>query len=338
MTKDRPRVLCADDNPQNHGLLDAILSSHGYQPVHATNGREALEKIHNDQIDIVLLDVMMPEMNGFEVCKRIKADNRYRAIPVVLITADDAKGSRIKGIEAGAEDFLSRPCDMIALLARIGMLLKVKSLNDRLNCAYSNITNLIAFGEGIVATFDPLRFDFGAVITGIVTRLIGASSEMADRPQIVLVGIQEDGGKSVWHKYQYRDATLTTVPLATDIGTPLLALANPGISYFNRCDLENGPMQQLDAALAALPIIAANLVCYLSEGFSLCALNYGRQVSEYDGEFLKSVATHSLFLKSLFLPWHGPPRPMTTIPATTSPGSENTALCWPGGWVCPNSS
>lgn len=298
MTKEKPRVLCADDNPQNHGLLDAILSSHGYEAVHATSGREALERIHNERIDLVLLDVMMPEMNGFEVCKRIKADKRYRSIPVVLITASDAKENRIEGIESGAEDFMSRPFDMIALLARIGMLLKVKNLNDRLNSAYSNITNLISFGEGIVATFDPLRFDFMSVINGIVTRLIGRSPD-TDRPKIVLVRIQEDNYTSVWYKYEYKGALLTTVPLATDIGAPLLALANPGISYFNRGDLESDRMQQLDAALTSLSITASNLVCYLGENFSLCALNYGRQVSEYDGEFLKSVATHSLFLKSL---------------------------------------
>ena len=300
MKDEKPRVLCADDNPQNHRLLQSILSSHGYEAVHALNGREALEKIHNERIDIVLLDVMMPELNGFEVCKRIKADNRFRAIPVVLITANDAQRARIEGIESGAEDFMSRPFDMMALLARIGMLLKVKNLNDRLNSAYSNITNLMTFGEGIVASFDPLRFDFMSVINGIVGRLIGRSPEMTDRPQMVLVGIQEDNLKRVWHKYEYGDGSLSESPLSSDLGMPLLALANhPGISFFNRCDLDGERIQQLDAALRVLPVSAANLVCYLSEGFSLCALNYGRQVTEYDGEFLKTVATQSLFLKSL---------------------------------------
>jgi response regulator RpfG family c-di-GMP phosphodiesterase len=299
MIKVKARVLCADDNPQNHRLLQSILSSQGYEAVLASNGKEALAKIQNERIDLVLLDVMMPEMNGFEVCKRIKADERYRGIPVVMITANDAKENRLEGIESGAEDFIARPFDMMALLARIGMLLKVKNLNDRLNSAYSNITNLITFGEGIVATFDPLRFDFMSVITGIVSRIIG-SPEMSDKPQVVLVGIQEVNCKSVWYKYEFKEGALTSHQLSSDIGRPLAALtANPGISYFNRFELERARMQQLDDALAALPIVAANLVCYLSGGFSLCALNYGRRVSAYDGEFLKSVATQSLFLKSL---------------------------------------
>jgi response regulator RpfG family c-di-GMP phosphodiesterase len=299
MNKEKPRVLCADDNPLNHRLLDSILSAHGYVALHARNGREALDKIHNERVDIVLLDVMMPEMDGFEVCKHIKSDDRFRSIPVVLITAHDAKENRLEGIESGAEDFISRPFDMTALLARIGMLLKVKSLNDRLNSAYNNITNLITFGEGVVAAFDPLRFDFMAVITEIVSRTIGRSPEMMDQPQVVLVGIQGNGGNH-WYRYQYHDGSLSTVQLTTDIGSSLFALAkSTGISYFNRADLDSGRRQQLDATLASLPIEAANLVCYLSDGFSLCAMNYGREVTSYDGEVLKSVATQSLFLKSL---------------------------------------
>jgi len=81
-------------------------------------------------IDLVLLDVMMPEMNGFEVCRQIKEDQKLRNIPVILITALTAKEDRIRGIEAGAEEFLSKPFDRTEVLARIKMLLKVKELGD----------------------------------------------------------------------------------------------------------------------------------------------------------------------------------------------------------------
>jgi len=300
MQKDKPRVLCADDNPQNHGLLEAALSAHGYEAVHAKDGREALERIYSERIDLVLLDVMMPGMDGFAVCKRIKSDDLFRSIPVVLITANDAKENRIEGIESGADDFIGRPFDVTALMARISMLLKVKSLNDRLNSAYSSITNLISFGEGILATFDPLRFDFMEVITGIVSRILGVSPDMVDNPQMLLVGIQESDGSNGWYKYEYAEGNLSTEALDLDVGSCLQSFARKsGISYLNRNELDRDKRQQLGAALSALPITATNLVCYLSEGFSLCALNYGREVSFFDGELLKSVATQSLFLKSL---------------------------------------
>jgi signal transduction histidine kinase len=131
-----------DDEPHNLNLLEAILSPLGYVVVKAVNGLEALEKIRTERIDICLLDVMMPGMDGFEVCRRIKADVLYRNIPVVMITAFADTENRILGIEAGAEDFISNPFNSAEVLARIKMLLQVKSLNDRLQSAYSDLASL----------------------------------------------------------------------------------------------------------------------------------------------------------------------------------------------------
>ena len=128
---DTARILCVDDGPLNLSLLDAMLSPRGYQVVPAVNGPQALEKIRTEQIDICLLDVMMAGMDGFEVCRQIKADEQHRNIPVVMITSYADRENRIKGIEAGAEDFISKPFDSAEVLARIKMLLQVKFLNDR---------------------------------------------------------------------------------------------------------------------------------------------------------------------------------------------------------------
>ena len=126
-----PKILCVDDEPLNLSLLTAILLPRGYDVVTATNGTEALEKIRTGGIDICLLDIMMPGMDGFDVCRQIKSDPLHRTIPVVLITSlVDNKENRIKGIEAGAEDFISKPFDSAEVLARIKMLLQVKSQND----------------------------------------------------------------------------------------------------------------------------------------------------------------------------------------------------------------
>jgi diguanylate cyclase (GGDEF)-like protein/PAS domain S-box-containing protein len=127
------RILCVDDEPQNLSLLDAILSPQGYVVITASNGPEALEKIRAEQIDICLLDLMMPEMDGFEVCRQIKSNVPYRNIPVVMITSFSDVDNRILGIEAGAEDFISNPFNTAEVLARIKMLLQVKRINDRLS-------------------------------------------------------------------------------------------------------------------------------------------------------------------------------------------------------------
>ena len=127
-----PRILCIDDEPHNLSLLETMLIPRGYEVVTVVSGMEALEKIKTERIDICLLDVMMPVMDGFEVCRRIKADEAHHSIPVVMITSLSEKEFRIRGIEAGAEEFLTKPFDKAEVLARIKKLLQVKSLNEQL--------------------------------------------------------------------------------------------------------------------------------------------------------------------------------------------------------------
>ena len=158
MNQRMARILCVDDEPLNLSLLEAMLSPRGYDVVSAVNGPEALEKIAAERIDICLLDVMMPGMDGFEVCRRIKSDDLHRNIPVVMITSYADMENRIRGIEAGAEDFISKPFDSAEVLARIKMLLHVKSLNDRLNSAYHDIAELNRTQEmHIVQAVDEIR-------------------------------------------------------------------------------------------------------------------------------------------------------------------------------------
>src|SRR3990170_1987726 len=135
----KPRILCVDDEPLNLMVLEGVLVPKEYEVIRADSGKMALAIVKKQKIDIVLLDVMMPEMNGYELCRKIKDDEKYRNIPVVMITSLSSKDDRIRGIEAGADDFISKPFDHGEILARIKMLLKIKELNDRLNYAYTNI-------------------------------------------------------------------------------------------------------------------------------------------------------------------------------------------------------
>jgi len=125
-----PIILCVDDEAANLKLLENILVPRGFAVVSAASGADALLKIKSQTIDLVLLDIIMPRMDGFEVCRQIKADQKFRNIPVIMISALTAKQDRIRGIEAGAEEILSKPFDQTEVLARIKLLLKVKQLND----------------------------------------------------------------------------------------------------------------------------------------------------------------------------------------------------------------
>ena len=126
------RILVVDDVPTNAKLLEARLTADYYDVLVAQDGVEALRIIHDEQPDIVLLDVMMPGMNGFEVCRRIKSNPKSQHIPVVMVTALDQAEDRIKGLEAGADDFLTKPVNDIALMARVKSLVRLKAITDEL--------------------------------------------------------------------------------------------------------------------------------------------------------------------------------------------------------------
>jgi formate hydrogenlyase transcriptional activator len=143
MNQSVARILCVDDEALNISLLEAMLSPRGYDVVSAVNGPEALKKIKTERIDICLLDVMMPGMDGFEVCRRIKSDDLHRNIPVVMVTSYEDMANRIRGIEAGAEDFISKPFDSAEVLARITMLLHVRSLNEELQNAHDKLESAV---------------------------------------------------------------------------------------------------------------------------------------------------------------------------------------------------
>jgi len=126
----QPKVLVVDDTPHNVKLLADLLGVKGYGVATATNGEEALARIAADMPDLVLLDIMMPGLSGYDVCRRLRADPQTALLPVVLVTSLDAQQERIKGIEAGADDFLGKPINQHALFARVRSLLRIKALQD----------------------------------------------------------------------------------------------------------------------------------------------------------------------------------------------------------------
>jgi adenylate cyclase len=130
-----PRILVVDDTPQNVKLLGDVLGIKGYEVTAAASGTEALERIAQQKPDLVLLDVVMPGMSGYDVCRRIRDTPATATLPVVMVTALDPATERIKGIEAGADDFVTKPINQPELLARVRSLLRIKSLYDQLEDA-----------------------------------------------------------------------------------------------------------------------------------------------------------------------------------------------------------
>jgi CheY-like chemotaxis protein len=153
---DRGRLLIVDDNEINRDVLARRLGRQGYTTAAAENGRKALEMVQTQKFDLLLLDIMMPELNGYEVLRHLKADSHLRDIPVIMISALDDMDSIVRCIKLGAEDYLPKPFDPVLLRARIGASLEKKRLRDQEIEYLHNVDHVIAAAAAVEAgEFDP---------------------------------------------------------------------------------------------------------------------------------------------------------------------------------------
>ena len=145
------RVLIADDIQQNRELLEAYLIEDGYQILMASDGQQTMQIVEQHQPDLILLDIMMPRMSGYEVCSQIKADPAKRGIPVLMVTALNEAGDIEKAVNAGCDDFLTKPVNRLELRTRVRSLLRVRHLTnerDRLLAYLEEMEHRILRGDG----------------------------------------------------------------------------------------------------------------------------------------------------------------------------------------------
>jgi len=234
------RVLVVDDVPANLRLLQARLDAEYYEVATAASGPEALLRMRDWLPDIVLLDVMMPGMDGYEVCRRIKADDATRHVPVVVLTALTDRADAVRGLEAGADDFLSKPVDQHTLFARLRALLRSKQVLDafRARAAIAQGLGLqppprpepgVAGARVLVVEDDPAAAAELARALAADTVDARACHDPAEAPamlagggyELVVIGLSADGGRGLRLASRLRAATDTR-------DLPLLLVADPG--------------------------------------------------------------------------------------------------------------
>jgi len=190
-----PVVLVVDDDATNRELVEAYLADLGYAVRQARDGIEALERIVAEEPDLVLLDIEMPRMDGLTLCRQLKSDATQRLIPIVLITALNDRATRLKGLEAGADDFLTKPFDAQELLVRTRVLLRDRALNKRLD---ASDTTILALARAVEAR--DLYTVHHAERVGLFSREIGRAHglwEAEDLDCLYRGGILHDVGKLV---------------------------------------------------------------------------------------------------------------------------------------------
>jgi two-component system, sensor histidine kinase and response regulator len=164
----KAKILIVDDEEHIVKALRYVLENEGFDVETAFDGEETLNMVENSKPDIILLDVMMPKKNGYDVCRILKEDKRTQLIPIVMLTALKQKEERIKGIEAGADDFISKPIDQRELLTRIKSLLRIKSLYDELEENCNKLQSLKIYNESLT---DMVVRDMKSILSGAIGNL-----------------------------------------------------------------------------------------------------------------------------------------------------------------------
>ncbi|MCK9363844.1 MAG: response regulator [Syntrophales bacterium] len=286
-------ILIVDDEIETCKALNMFLSFKGYECQMAHTGDQALEIMRGYRIDLVLMDVMMPGMNGFEACRIIKNDELLKAIPVIMLTALSEKKDRIEGIEAGADDFINKPIDHSEVLARVRMLLKLKDANDLLSHAFADIQSLIVYGEQTFNSFTSADFDFMSKIDGIVERIIRKESSIAHKPESVVVGYENERGSWSWYHYESVSHSLKRSELGGNIRQSLESVwkEESQIGFLNQKDIALPEFSLFIKELQSQNIKIKNIVYSLSRGLCIVNLNHDREVGKYDAAILNSMVT-----------------------------------------------
>jgi two-component system cell cycle response regulator len=190
------KVLMADDEPKNIAILEGMLAGHGYRLLTAENGREALDKAFSENPDLILLDILMPELNGFEVTRKLKKDPRTKNIPIILVTGLDTPESRNTGLEAGAEDFLNKPVNAVELQTRVKSMLSLKQYRDELSVR-DHSEDMLAEALGVTASPRlPEREDVPLVLLVEDNRVDAEIIRRFVRDEPLRLAVAETGGKA----------------------------------------------------------------------------------------------------------------------------------------------
>ncbi len=296
-------VLIVDDEKSNLVFLRELFNMQEFKVSEAMDGATALRLAHELKPDLILLDVMMPGLDGFEVCRRLKAHEETRLIPVIMVTGLGNLNDKIKGLEVGADDFLSKPVNAAELITRSRSLLRIRELNQELEGAYHRLAEISTYTNDLLRGFDPYQFDAMASMRGLMEFLLGPGAGEKTQPKQVILLSGENGDQWSGWLYFQKNGQVKYMSLPRGVASQELEALFRGIDlvYHNQGDVIFGEIASAPLwSRLKVPSPQHNLVAYRSDQVAVVAMDFGKRVGTYDAQVLSAlVGTIHLFLKTI---------------------------------------
>lgn len=290
----KPKILCVDDQLLNLKLLEAILEPAGYEVLSAGEGYSALVTLKNQDIDIVLLDVMMPGIDGYDVCRMIKASAETARVPVIMITSLSSREDRIKSIDAGAEDFITKPFEATEVLTRIKKLIEIKEQDAKIISLFGMLAGLAERGNRSAELMEYRRFDFLSEVDALIR---GTTSGRGRGPRGMLLGTAETG----WVNYDLSDPHAYRPGRRLSNGNlSFLLKGHARIFFANEGENLSGEADMAAHAMAEDGINPGNFICRAGEGLCVTAYDSRKVVNEQDTLVLKAISMQIIYMRSIF--------------------------------------
>jgi response regulator RpfG family c-di-GMP phosphodiesterase len=287
---DRSQILCVDSDAPGLALLEAVLSPRGYDVLRAENGKEALETLIRQPVDLILLGAILPGLDGFTVCLQIRSHERFRDIPIVMMSAIKSRDDLIRGIEAGADDYLFKPLDHEMMLARIKALVERKRNLDRQQRMREESILLTTLGGEVVDGLGGTVSDIDAAIDKMIRLQPRKTMDMIDKPRTVIIGLAQEGAAWIWRHYEYAFQELSRVTLDFN---PIAGITLPEKGRSKMLHL-SGPQlapeaQMLIKNFHRRNISVENGLAYLHGDLCVLAVNFGREIDDDHVNFLRQT-------------------------------------------------
>lgn len=292
------RVLVVDDDPATVKLIERVLTSSGFEVVTAFSGGEAMESVQASVPQAIILDIMMPGMNGFEVCRRLRADNRFEGVPIIMLTALDDMENRVAGIEMGADEYMTKPFHVKELLARVRSVMRVLSLRRALQESMVKVRRFNTFVENVTMGLDVEHVVYEDIERLIISQFLTGGIPATRSASLVLAGRASTGhpGAIACRLYYVDGGRLECPPGEIGIPNIIRGLAQEvsiGLRFGNLPRMEAESVERALPASVFRTVGSLHDAAVFAEGsLYIAAFNYEQGVTQFDAELLRGISLY----------------------------------------------